>query len=273
MKEQVKRWAGALAVVAAFGIMGIPDAMAATTTITFTGSDFYIPRPVAASDQVGVRRLLATYELPADQQQYIGTVCTFRVTAANGDSVHPNNFGVIVTDGNESDVLGTESQPNVTATRLEDATLILGPNVRLYNVMMPDSEGNVSTSVDYTVSATCTIEDDTTTTTATTPSTTTPTTTSTTTTPSSTTTSIPTSTSIPPATTTTAPTGSTTTTVPPVTTQECDEDHPSWNPETETCELPFTGLDDHLPSLAFAGAMLALLGGFLLRARRDNATG
>ena len=255
MKNQIKRWAGALAVVAAFGVLGIPDAMAATTTITFTGSDFYIPRPVAASDQVGVRRLLATYELTADQQQYIGTVCTFRVTAANGDSVHPNNFGVIVTDGNESDVLGTESQPNVTTTRLEDATLILGPNVRLYNVMMPDSEGNVSTSVDYTVSATCTIEDDTTTTT-TTPSTSTTTSVSTSTTTPSTTTTTPTVTTPPPASTTTAPTGSTTTTVPPVT-----------SPPT----LPYTGLDDRLPSVAFAGAMLTLLGGFLLRARSDEA--
>lgn len=89
----------------------------------------------------------------------------------------------------------------------------------------------------------------------TTTSTTVPPTTTTSTLPPTTTTSLPPTTTVPPTTTTTepptttttVPETTTTTTQPPTTTTtaapECGPDDPKWNPETEQCELPFTGSD------------------------------
>ena len=246
MKEQIKRWAGALAVVLAFGVMGIPDAMAATATTTFWASDHATPGTVSAGDV----RLIASYSFEGAAQ--VGIECDFRVTSTNDESVHVNNFVTIVTGGQTITVLGTED--GVGGVHVSDTRVVLGDTVDVYNHIGARVPGElpVGTSVELEIAITCTIEDDTTSTTAN----------STTTSSTGSTTTVPSSTSIPPTastssslvTTTTAPTGSTTT-VPPVT-----------SPPT----LPYTGLDDHLPSLAFAGAMLALLGGFLLRARSET---
>ena len=182
----VRRSLAALTAISALMLMSLP-AGAATVIFSFTGSDFYIPRPSAASDQVGVYRLLTTYDLAANgHANLIGLECSFSVSAANGDSVHPNNFGAITTGGEETDIFDTESEPNVTTTTLEDATLVLGATIELYNVMLPDDDDIVATSVDYVVDVTCeteettTTSEDTTTTTEATTTTTEATTTSTT---------------------------------------------------------------------------------------------
>lgn len=101
----------------------------------------------------------------------------------------------------------------------------------------------------------------TTTTTEPPPSTTTtiPTTTTTTEPPPSTTT---TTVTVPPATTTTStPPSTTTTTQPP--SKVCDETSDLWNPETQDCELPFTGPADL--ALIAAGGLVLLLAGAGLR--------
>lgn len=85
-----------------------------------------------------------------------------------------------------------------------------------------------------------------------------------------------TSTSVAPTTTTTVTT-TTSTTVPPVTTTStvvksttttrvpsCDETNPLWNPSSQTCELPLTGVDgDVLRGVFFVGLMALALGGVL----------
>jgi LPXTG-motif cell wall-anchored protein len=144
-----------------FALLAVPvvlavPAQAQTVSFSFSASDSFIPRHEDQTDQEGVRRFLASFDLAANGfADLIGTTCTLNVHAANGESIHPNNFGVIVTGNSESDVLDTESEANVDETRLEDPTLVLGPTIELYNVMMPDADGIVATSVDYTVTVTC----------------------------------------------------------------------------------------------------------------------
>ncbi len=172
---------------------------------TFVGSDFFIPQPLMQTDQEGVPRLVGTFDLVANGfEELVGQTCAILVLAANGDSVHPYNFGQIVTGSSETDVLETESEPNVLRTVLENRLLVLGETMELYNIMVPDDEGIVATSVQYTVSVFCAEQPITTTTT---PETTTTTSETTTTTSETTTTTSETTTS------TTEPT-TTTTTIP-----------------------------------------------------------
>jgi hypothetical protein len=236
-------------------------ASAATVTITFSGSDFFIPRPATATDQEGVFRPIATYDVVANgQSEFVGTTCRFVVTAGNGESVHPYNFGHLETNGSVTDINGTENQPNVARTVLDDPTLVLGETIALFNVMIPDDNGSVSTSVDYVVSATCTTDDTTTTTTVPDVTTTTgpPASTSTTTTPTgSTTTTAPTdttTTSPGDTTTTTGGTARSTSTIPPV---------------TPDSTLPFTGPIENMIGLSLAAAALILLGAATLLSTKD----
>ncbi|HEX2404511.1 MAG TPA: hypothetical protein VHM29_07395 [Acidimicrobiia bacterium] len=230
--------------------------MAQTVSFSFTGSDFYVPRDVDRTDQEGVRRFLAGFDLAANGfADLIGMSCTLNVHAANGQSVHPNNFGVIVTGDTQSDVPDTESEPFVDQTRLEDSSLVLGPTIELYNVMMPDADGTVATSVGYTVTVTCN-QQVTTTTTATT---------STTTTAPSTTTTAPSTTTSPP------------TTAPPTTSPPTSEVSP-----TSVTSLPTTVVTSTPPTLPNtggadgrwlgSGATLVVLGWVMLVAvsRRDE---
>lgn len=254
-----RRTLAAVTAALAVGLLSLP-AGAAVVSFSFTGSDFYLPRPAEASDQVGVYRLVATYDLAANGfEDLIGDECTFGVSAANGESVHLMNFGAIVTGGNETDVYDTESEPNVTQTRLEDATLVLSSTIELFNVMLPDPNGLVGTSVDYTVTVTCGTEDTTTTTAATTTTTeeTTTTTASTTTTTEGTTTttaSPTTSSSVLGTTTSTSVAATSTSTVPPV----------------SGSTLPFTGPPVEAAGLAMAAAALLMLGGGVLVAGRER---
>ena len=161
----VRGWALAILTVLFFAIAGTIGAPAARADGAFTGSDRLTPRPEAVAP-IGQLRLVATYTVPEADQ---GCVATFTVYAANGDSVHQANYGVIVSNGDQADVLFTESEANVDATRLTDRTLELGETISLYNVIGPWTDGDttrpgyVGTSVDYRVSYTC--QDTTTTTT------------------------------------------------------------------------------------------------------------
>lgn len=155
--------------------------------------------------------------------------------------------------------------------------LLYGPN----NPPEPLISGGQGTAWKFVNQGEC--PPPTTTTTTTEPPTTTttePPTTTTTEPPTTTTTEPPTTTTTePPTTTTTVPETTTTmvvtTTVPETTTTEdpttttvatttteqpCDEDHPAWNEETQSCELPFTGFNDTLLGFTIAGLGLALLG-------------
>ncbi len=251
MFTQSARRAFAVAVAAAMTLLMSLPAFAAPVTL-FTTSDFYIPRPADASDQVGVRRLLDSFDLAANGfEDLIGDECLFTVSAANGDSVHLNNFAVITTGTNETDVYGTESLPNVETTTLEDATHVLGPTIEFYNVMLPDADGLIGTSVDFVVTVDCEFDEETTTTTEGTTTTTEGTTTttegsSTTTESSTTTTTIPTTSS--------SVLGTTTTTIPPV----------------SGSTLPFTGPPVEAAGLAMAAAALLMLGSGVLIAARQR---
>lgn len=123
--------------------------------------------------------------------------------------------------------------------------------------------------VDVPVTTTTTVPPSTTTTTTTTStSTTTTTTTSTTTT---TTTTPPTST-----TSTTVPESTTTTTVIVTTTtlpEDCDEDSPTWNEDTQDCRLPFTGPGDWVLPTTLTGAGLCAAGLALLALGRQEEQG
>jgi hypothetical protein len=255
-------------------------AEAADTTIEFTGSDFYIPRPADRSDQVGVERLLTSVDVPAE---LVGLACSVVGTSTNGESVHPNNYGMLRSNGDSVRIDGTEDAAN--GVKLSDRTIVLGTTVQLFNVMLGDP---VATSVDYTVRVTCTpATDDTTTTTA--PPTSSSSTTPSTTTSSSTTTTLPstTSTSIPPATTTTVPTESTTTTAPPntSTTQPdgststtaptgstsssiIEQDTSTTTQPTTDETLPHTGPPVEVAGIAMAGVALLLLGGAIVLGTR-----
>lgn len=232
-------------------------AMAAPVAL-FTASDFYLPRPASASDQIGVRRLLIDFDLAANGfADLIGQQCAFTVSAFNGDSVHLNNFGVIATGGTETDIYGTESVPNVETTTLEDATHVLGSTVQLYNVMLPDPSDRVGTSVDYTVSVDCDV-----------PTTTTTTAPTTTTTAPTTTTTAPTTTTTVAGTTTTSVLGTTTTTD-PITTTSVLGVTTTTVPPVSASTLPFTGPLVEVAGLAMAATALLMLGsGVLVAARR-----
>lgn len=244
-----RRILGMLTAILAAGLFALP-AGAQTTSFQFTGSDFYVPRPAAASDQVGVLRLLTSFDLAANGYgELIGQVCSFEVDASNGESVHVNNYAAIITGGEETDVYETEAAPNVTETLLEDATLTLGDSIELYNVMLPDSEDIMATSVEFTVIVTCTTEETTTTTEPTT------------------TTTEPTTTTTVPVTTTTSVLGTTTTTAPEAEATSTTTTVPSVSPST----LPFTGPPVEPAGLAVAGAALMLLGGGALFAARRQS--
>ena len=153
----VRGWALAILTVLFFAIAGTIGAPAARADGAFTGSDRLTPRPEAVAP-IGQLRLVATYDVPEADH---GCVATFTVYAANGDSVHQANYGVIVSNGDQADVLFTESEANVDRTRLTDRTLELGETISLYNVIGPWTDGDttrpgyVGTSVDYRVSYTC----------------------------------------------------------------------------------------------------------------------
>jgi hypothetical protein len=260
-------------------LMSLP-AIAAPITL-FTADDFYIPRPASASDQVGVPRLLISFDVAANGfGELIGQTCQFTISAANGTSVHLNNYGILNTgadSNNSSDILETESLPDVITTTLTDETLTIGPVITLSNVMLPDPNGTVGTSVDYVVIVDCdiddttttTVDDDTTTTagdttttagdttTTTAEETTTTTVVEVTTTTSGVTTTVfgedTTTTTTSGSTTSSSVVGSTTSSVPPVT----------------GSTLPFTGPPVEAAGILMAGtALLMLGGGVLLAAKR-----
>ena len=228
---------------------------AAEPVTLFTAEDFYIPRPVEASDQAGVRRLLIEFDLAANGfADIIGQECFFSVAAVNGESVHENNYGVIQTivggETLEATITGTESEPNVETTVLSDDTLVVGPTITLYNVMEPTGDGIIGTSVDYSVVADCP-EPETTTTTASTTTTTEPTTT---TTAPTTTTTAPTTTTSAQVSTTSSVLGVTTSTIPPV----------------SATTLPLTGPPVETAGLAMMAMALLLLGSAALMAARER---
>ena len=108
------------------------------------------------TEEENVPRLVATFDLVAEGfEELVGQTCGIIVLAANGDSVHLYNFGHLATGDNETDVLETESEPNVLRTVLDDRTLVLGETMELYNIMVPDDDNIVATSVVYTVSVFC----------------------------------------------------------------------------------------------------------------------
>ena len=233
----LRRGFAAIAVVALLAVpvvLAVPaQAQLPEPDFTFTGSDFFLPRDADQTDQEGVERFVASFDLVANGlEDLVGQTCAIIVLAGNGDSVHLNNFGLIVTGGSETNVLETESEPNVLRTVLDDPTLVLGETMELYNIMVPDPENIVATSVEYFVSVFC--AEQTTTTppeTTTTPPETTTTPPETTTTPPETTTTPPETTTTPPETTTTPP--ETTTTTIPITTTSISA--------TTVQTLPFTG--------------------------------
>jgi hypothetical protein len=277
----------ALGITLYFIAAGSLTAHAATTTIEFTAEDFYIPRPATASDQVGVERRLATVETPAE---LVGATCSVVGTSTNGESVNLNNYGMIRSNGDSVRIDGTED--TASGVRLSDRTIVLGVTIDLYNVMQPDANGIVATSVNYSVRVTCTIEDDTIEDDTTTTSTTIDDSTTTTTPPPTTLTtdSSTTSTSITiPATTTTAPTGSTTSTQPPSTstippgsststtaptdstsTSLIEQDTSTTTHPTTDETLPWTGPPVEAAGMVMAGLALLALGGAVLVAGRDN---
>lgn len=276
----------AIGITAYFIAAGALTAQAATVSIEFTGEDFYIPRPADATDQENVERLLASYDLADNgHADLIGATCSVAGTSANGESVHVNNYGMLRSNGDSVTISGTEDESN--GVRLSDRVIVLGETVRLYNVMVPDPDGIVATSVAYTVRVTCT--DDTTTTTTSTPTTTsttfeTSTTTSapttTTTEPGTTSTSSPTSSTTVPGTSTTTnpppstiPPGSTTSTTAPTdstSTSIITGSTVTTVPPVTGSTLPFTGPPVEAAGIAMAAAALLLLGGGVLLAGRER---
>ena len=116
--------------------------------------------------------------------------------------------GGLVTGDSETDVLETESEPNVLRTVLDDRTLVLGETMELYNIMVPDDEGDrghLRGIHGVGVLRRAGHHDDAPETTTTTPETTTTTSETTTTTPETTTTTPETTTTTPETTTTTIP--------------------------------------------------------------------
>jgi hypothetical protein len=253
-------------------LMSLPAA--AVPVQLFTAEDFYIPRPASASDQVGVERLRMSFDVAANGfGDLIGQTCQFTVTAANGESVHLNNYGILDTgaaSNNLTDILDTESLPDVLTTTLTDQFLTIGPVITLYNVMLPNADNRVGTSVDYVVIVDCDISDETTTTTV-------DDTTTTTVDDSTTTTVDDTTTTTADDTTTTSVVDITTTTV-SISTTSIPDDSSSTSvvgsstsiPPVSGGTLPLTGPPVEAAGILMAGtALLMLGGGVLLAAKRD----
>ena len=124
----------------------------------FEASDFFIPRPASATDQEGVERRIATFDLAANgHADLIGQDCRFRVSEDNGDSVNENNYAVLRTGGSETDISDTESAANVTPTVLSDDLLTMGPTIEMFNVMVAGPGDIVGTSVDFAVMVDCSV--------------------------------------------------------------------------------------------------------------------
>lgn len=251
-----------LAAVVVLGALTLPSSPALAAAVDlFSASDFFIPRPASATDQEGVERQIGSFDLAANgYADLIGQECSFSVLADNGDSVNENNYAIIRTGGSETDVYETESLANVTNTLLEHETLVVGPTIEVFNVMIPGTGGIVGSSVNLTVSVDCAA---TTTTTTTPSSTSTSTTTPPAPTPSSSTTS--TSPEDPPTTSTTA--AITTSTTEPGASTSGDT---STTVATATGgTLPFTGLSGE-GALAAGACALVLLGGAGVAAARPR---
>jgi len=238
-----------LAVAAVSTALAIPSGPASAAPVQlFDAADFFIPRPASATDQEGIERPIAHYDLAANgHSDLIGRTCEFTVVADNGDSVNVNNYAIIRTGSEESDVYETESEANVTTTVMEDATLVPGPTIQMFNVMVPGAGDIVGTSVDFTLFVDCAVP-------ATTTSTTIPSTTSTTSPSPGPSTSTPT-TAPDPSTSTTA--AITTSTSEPGT--SISDSTSTTIPATVTGTLPFTG--SGAPGLGSAAVALMVLGG------------
>lgn len=219
----------------------------AAEPVVISGSDFYIPRPVEASDDYGVPRLLVVVDVPVEHQ---GQPCLVSAEADNGDSVHAENFGFILTEGDRADFIGTESEPNVKKVVVQGNPFTPGETVSLYNVMLPDPDGTVGTSVDYFIILDCEAQVTTTTTQATT-----------TTTQGTTTTTAATTTTTGDTTTTTQ--GTTTTTGESTTTTEGETTTTPPNGST----LPDTGPTGIVGLVGSAVALMIIGVGFLIGAR------
>ncbi len=152
-RSGLRRGFAAIAVVALLAVpvvLAVPaQAQILDPDFTFTGSDFFIPRDADQTEEENVARFVASFDLVAEGfEELVGQTCAILVLAANGDSVHLYNFGLIVTGDSETDIFETESEPNVLRTVLDDPTLVLGQTMELYNIMVPDDENIVATSVD-----------------------------------------------------------------------------------------------------------------------------
>jgi hypothetical protein len=242
----------------------------------FEADDFYIPRPASASDQVGVQRLLISFDVAANGfGDLIGQTCLFTIGAANGSSVHLNNYGVLDTGAatnNLTDILETESLPDVITTTLTDQFLTIGPVITLYNVMLPDPDDRVATSVEYVVTVDCDISDTTTTTTIIDDTTTTTIDDTTTTTiiDDTTTTTVEDTTTTSAVDITTTTGFVTTTTVPGDSSSTSVVGSTTSIPPVTGSTLPFTGPPVEAAGILMAGtALLMLGGGVLLAAKRD----
>jgi hypothetical protein len=259
-------------------LMSLPAA--AVPVQLFTAEDFYIPRPASASDQVGVERLRMSFDVAANGfGDLIGQTCQFTITAANGESVHLNNYGILDTgaaSNNLTDILDTESLPDVLTTTLTDQFLTIGPVITLYNVMLPDAADRVGTSVDYVVTVDCDISDETTTTVDDDTTTTVDDDTTTTVDDDTTTTTVDddTTTTVDDDTTTTTVDDGITTTSGLITTTTAPDDSSSTVIVTTTIPpvtgstLPFTGPPVEAAGILMAGSALLLLGGGVLLAAK-----
>lgn len=288
-RRHLRRLLAVITLLAGVSWSALPGLAALTVTETgfvVTASDFFIPRPAdhpTAAPHVGVERLRSSDVVPAE---YVGQTCTIVVGAANGSSVHGDNYGVVRSNGDTVLVEDTEDQPFIIRTTQSDRTITLGSTITISNVMVKDPDGKIGTSVHYEATITCTPANTTTTTTPSTSSTTTIPDTTTTSVPpsSSTSTTLPTTTSTTiPVTSTTVPTESTTTTlptpstsVPVVTTTTIDLTGSTTSttvpPVSTPSTLPFTGPEDaaRTVGMAMAGTALLLLGGGVLLAARPG---
>lgn len=225
--------------------------------LTLQGGDYYIPRPVEASDQEGVYRLMVTAEITGTLlEPFIGERCTFSLVSDNKESIHLNNYAVVDTGATTVPIPGTESVPFRVTDPPDVFMADLGETVALYNIMEPDPDGIMATSVDYTLTIECVAVPPTTTpeTTTTIPPETTTTTNATTTTTDG----------------TTSTTGGSTTTTFPSTTTTWGGETTTTVPPTTGSTLPFTGVEEHLPEMVAAGVALLLLGGGALLAARNS---
>jgi hypothetical protein len=231
-------------------------AKAATVTFTFTAAGFITPGNVTAGDVL----TLATFDVAAEGYgDVIGETCVFSVSSRNGESVHVNSYAESLTNGNATDILGTED--GVNGVHVVDRTLEVGPTIAVFYHVGARALGElpIGVSVNLTIGVTCQTEDTTTTSTVPTTSSTVPDTT-TTTAPDTSTSTVTSTTSTTPATSTTAPTGSTTTTNP---TACCTPERPTTStvPPVTSPTLPFTDQDE-TASLAMTAVALLALGGF-----------